>query len=430
MAPMPKKAPSIASLVRITKALPKTTPAKAHGLVLEAFSIAALAGDVVRARRLLDVLYILPPLKSPVHALSTHAVDVYCAAAGFGDLGKGEPTHRWALVSGGTHVERVAAIELGVRRRVAGNHYRQDDALDWRARPRTDPWHVVGRWTEVQALVHPDTMSPKNDRVALALMDALLADWPSAERGAGYGAEIVVGLDLAFRLGERATAQRWLAAQGERILHERSFYELVCHPTLAKEMVLGFFRPLERASPEELGTHLDAVVDATSRLANAAPAPAKKTPKVQRRRVACEYSQVHLEPSELDAVERDQVYFQKKGDSERGVSLFLTKAGIVAPRDTEYVEAEVTLGGSAPAVPPPGAVQSVAFPLRVRGPLVLRSVTSGDDEHVPLDVAPGDYDVLAAFFPPKATPKTQRALRRFRLEIGFFPSRRPSRKAG
>lgn len=419
---MPKKAPSIAALERITKALPKTKPAKAHGLVLEAFSIAALAGDVARARRLLDALYSLPPLASPVHALSTHAVDVYCAAAGFGDLGKGEPTHQWALVSGGTHEERVVAIKLGVRRRVATNAYAKNDSLDWRTKPRTDPWHTIGRWTEIQALVHPDTMSPEKDREALALMDALLADWPSAERGAGYGAEIIVALDLAFRLGERTIAERWLVAQGERIVRERSFYELVCHPTLAKEMVRGFFRPLEKANPGELATHLDAVVDGTIALANAAPAPTKKTPKVQKRRVACEYSQVHLEPSELDAAERDQVYFQKKGDSERGVSLFLTKAGIVTPSDTECVDAEVKLGGSAPEASPPGAIQSVVFPLRVRGPLVLRSATSGEDEHDPLDVPPGDYDVLAAFFPPKATPKTQRALRRFRLEIGFFPN--------
>lgn len=419
---MPKKARSLVSLARITRALPKTKPRRAHGLVLEAFSIAALAGDVARARRLLDALYRLPLMKSPVNALSTHAVDVYCAAAGFGDLGRGEPRFRRALASGGTLAERVVAIELGVRRRVATGAYTASGPRDWRSIPRSNYWHVIGRWTEIEALVHPDSMSPEKDREALALMEVVLADWPSDHRGPGYGAEIIVALDLAFRLGERATAARWFAAHGYRILRENRFYEVVCHPTLAKEMVHGFFRPLEKAKPEELASHLDAVIDAAITLASApSPAP-KKTPKIQRRSLWCDYDQVYLEPAELDAVESAQLFFDAKDDSERYVSLFLTKAAIVTPSEIGFVEAEVSIAKSAPSVPPPGAVQHVVFPLRVRGPLVLSSVTSGEDEHDALDVAPGDYDVLAAFFPPKIIPKTHRARRRIRLRITFCPS--------
>lgn len=427
---MAKKPRSIATLERVVKKLAKTKPEKAHSLAFEAFEVAALAGDVASARKLLDALFSLPALKQPVHALSTHAVDVYCAAAGFGDLGKGKPAHTWALVHDGTLPERVTAIERGVRARIAMDAYSDEIPIDdrWRTMKRADPMRQLGRWRTIQQLAHPERATQGTLRDAFTRMDELLADWPADERGAGYGRELVLALDLALRQGERETADRWLAAHGQRVHDESLFFELVCHPTVATAMVEGFFRRLETASSEDLTAHLDAVAAALRALATTADAARPKTedrakpPKVQRRRVSAEYSQVHLEPAERDAAEREQVFFQVKGDGERGMSLFATMVGIATPSDTEYVDTEIRFEAKAPRIPPPAAVQAVAFPLRVRGPLVLRSATQSEDDDEPFDAPPGDYDVLAAFHPPKTKPKKRDPLRRFRLEIVFCPT--------
>jgi len=281
MLAMPKKPASLSALERITKKLATTKPEKAHALVYDAFAIAALAGDTRSARRLLHALFALPPLKEPVHALSTHGVDVYCAAAGFGDLGGGKPTHRWALVHDGTHAERVAAIEQGVRARVTSDHYSEAVPIDdsWRTKRPNDPWRAIGRWRALQRLVAPDRATAAGDREAIGRMEELLADWPAEERGPGYGAELVVALDLALRQGERATAERWLAMHGRRLLDEPLFWDLVCHPTIAKAMVDGLFRPLEDAKPAELAKQLDAVADATYALVKGGPAPKDPAPK-------------------------------------------------------------------------------------------------------------------------------------------------------
>jgi len=139
------------------------------------------------------------------------------------------------------------------------------------------------------------------------------------------------------------------------------------------------------------------------------------------RRVSCEYAQVHLEPASLDDVEQQQVYFQEDGDSERGMSLFPTMVGIGTPKDTDYVDAQISLAKRVPgAADWEGAAQVVTFPLTVRGPLVLRSVAGNDDD--PLLVPPGAYDVLARFSPKKA-PRASEAsgLRVFSLTLSFHP---------
>jgi hypothetical protein len=145
--------------------------------------------------------------------------------------------------------------------------------------------------------------------------------------------------------------------------------------------------------------------------------PPTATPRVQKRRVTCEYSQVHLGPETLDAVEKGHVHFQKPDDSAKGMSLFPTMVGIATPTDTDYVDAEISL--STETTPKlDGAIQAVAFPLTVRGPLVLSSAT-GDDAD-PLVIPSGTYDVLARFVPKKVTEKT--ALRTFTLLLSFHPA--------
>jgi hypothetical protein len=152
----------------------------------------------------------------------------------------------------------------------------------------------------------------------------------------------------------------------------------------------------------------------------------KKTPKVQKRRVSAEYSQIHLEPDELDATEFEQVYFQEETDSARGMSLFATKVGIATPSETDYVDAEITIAECAHDAPGSASnltnvVQAVEFPLIVRGPLVLRSV-SGDEQDA-FNVAAGSYSVLARFFAKKAPRASAAAgLRVFKLALTFHRS--------
>jgi len=71
-----------------------------------------------------------------------------------------------------------------------------------------------------------------------------------------------------------------------------------------------------------------------------------------------------------------------------------------------------------------GAAQVVAFPFVVRGPLVLKNVTSNDDD--PLLIPLGTYDVLALFTPKKAPrASAASALRVFSLALSLHPKGAP-----
>lgn len=432
---MAKRAKSIVALERIAKKLPATKPEKAHPLVYEAFKIAALAGDVPSARAVLHAMMELPPAKDVVHALSTHAIDVFCHVAGLGDLTHGRPTHRWALVTEGTLDERVRAIDRGARYRVThvayGDEFPKDDA--WQKKKPGNPQRTIDRWLRIQLFAHPDHATKSTELEALARLEELLADWPRDERGAGYGQELVLAFELAFRFGREAKASEWLVKHGFRVREESLEDVLLCFPAIAARMAEGFFRPLESASPTELAQALGEVAAATRLLAKQvtsmatgdAPAAKKKAPKVEKRRVSCEYSQLHLEPAERTTEEDQQVFFQDERESAQGMSIFPTKVGIASPSDTELALVSVVNEPRAmDASIAPDAAQAVAFPIAVRGPLVLRSVSDDDGDLEPLAIPPGQYDVLAVFTPPKtkASSKTDHALRRFALSLSFRPA--------
>jgi hypothetical protein len=91
--------------------------------------------------------------------------------------------------------------------------------------------------------------------------------------------------------------------------------------------------------------------------------------------------------------------------------------GIETPSDTDYVDAEVTLSDD-DVVALEGVVRAVAFPLVVRGPLLLSSVSGGEDEV--LEIPSGTYDVVARFVPKKAPKASASAgLRVFALLLMF-----------
>lgn len=421
---MARAHPVVAALGKLAKQIAKAAPEKRHASVHQAFLIAALAGDRERARVLAEALGRgapgMPPAKKVITALSTHALDVWCHAAGLGDLSGGKPTHDYAFVKEGSLDERVKAIESGVRARVTANAYAGDYPKDdsWRDRPAGDPWRFNDRWRRVQWLAMPDNATKANELDALERLREILGEWGPTTRGAGYGSEIVLAIDVALRHGAKADAASWIETHAEKLRESLSAETAMCFPAIAEEMVRGGFRAAIGVAEKDLAAAF-APIEAALGAAVEAPASPKKVPAVQKRTVTCEYSQVHLEHVELTAEEREQVFFQLDDDSKRGMSLFATRVGIATPGDTEDVRASIRIEPTTKhsKADLDGAVQAVAFPLEVRGPLVLRSVSSDDDADEPLVVPPGRYDVLAVFTnekKPKGSP-----LRRFDLALSF-----------
>lgn len=226
-------------------------------------------------------------------------------------------------------------------------------------------------------------------------------------------------MDLALRNGKKGLVPKWLAAHGHRFESEGFLLQTAwCLPAVAKALVGGALREVVALSGAEIAAAVD-VLDAAVEQALAADAKPAAASKVIKRRVGCEYSQVHLGPEKLDAKEQKQIHFQKKDDSARGMSLFPTMVGIATPNETDYVDAVIELSKERSAKID-GATQAVTFPITVRGPLLLASATGGEDDA--FDLPKGDYDVLARFVPKKAPKASEEAgLRVFALHLTFHP---------
>ena len=406
-------------LLQLAKDLGKARPKARHRLLFEAFEVVAAAGSVKHASALLDWAY-GPRSPAPTEvatALSTAAIDGFCYAAGLGDRTRGLPRHERTVTSHGPLAERVREAEQTVRGRLTMNAY--GDAMPstdaWMNKPPNDRWRSIDRWRRIQRLVQEGREADALDRLV-----SLLGEQSADERGAGYGDELVLALDLALRLGREELIGGWLTRHGHRFESEGLLLQLsLCLPLVAAKLAEGLLRATIGLSEQDLDAAM-AALDAALTLSNAA-LPVKAAVQVQKRRVSCEYSQVHLQPESLDEAELSQVFFQKPDDSQQGMSLFPTKVGIATPSDTDYVDAEITLSDERePALA--DVVQAVAFPLVVRGPLVLASVSS-DGEEEPLAIPPGTYDVLARFVPKKAPKASASAgLRVFALRLSFHPT--------
>jgi hypothetical protein len=80
----------------------------------------------------------------------------------------------------------------------------------WSALP--SPQRNIPRWRWIQRLARPSDGAPASTEVAA--LDALVSyldDWDPASRGVGYGAELVLALDLALRHGRPELVPGWLA---------------------------------------------------------------------------------------------------------------------------------------------------------------------------------------------------------------------------
>lgn len=405
-------------LARLAKELAKASPKKIHRVLFDAFEIVAATGDVARTRTLIDWMYGRAPAPLEVaSALSTQAIDGFCAAAKLGDRTAGLPQHPRSEVAQPPLATRVKAAGAMARERVLGNSYGGEMPTDdsWQKLKPSDAWRAIDRWRRIQALA-----AGGEEREALERLDALLEDWSADARGAGYGDELVLALDLALRNGKEARIPAWLERHGVRFADEAFLIQTaLCLPAVAAFIAGGGLRDVIGLSDGDLATAMK-TLDAAFPAPAAQKAAPTKAPKVQKRRVSAEYSQVHLGPETLTEAEKAQVHFQKKTDSERGMSLFSTMVGIATPNETDYVDAEITLSSSA-KVDLSGVAQAVSFPLEVRGPLLLSSVSGDDDD--PLSIPNGSYDVLARFVAKKAPKASAEAgLRVFSLLLSFHPA--------
>ncbi|WP_224240961.1 protein kinase family protein [Hyalangium gracile] len=410
-----KVSPYAKRLAGLAKTIAKAKPEKLHPLLFDAFVVVAATGDAKRAARVLDWMYGRVPAPTQVaHVLSTQAIDGFCAAAGLGDRTKGLPAQGKVT---GSLAERVKRAELQVRERVTANAYDGNPPKDDAWEKKEEPWRTIDRWRRIQTLA-----AAKKEQDALTRLVGYLADLDSKANGAGYGDELVLGLDLALRNGGEQYIPGWLDRHGHRFASSPGLLlGMFCLPAVATAVAKGLLTGTIGLSTRELDEALDAIEEALEKVMKPARTAPKPAAKVQRRRVSAEYSQVQLEPAELNSQEQKQVHFQKKSDHTRGMSLFPTMVGIATPPETVYVDAEITVvDGARNSVDPKDAVQAVAFPLNVRGPLLLRSATGTEDD--PFVIPNGDYDVLASFFEKKA-PRASAGMRVFRLELSFHPAK-------
>jgi len=417
--PGPRKSHHARELAQRLKAVAKTRPDQLYAELFRVFLLFAGAGDSSRASQLLSWMYgpRVPAPKAIPSVWSTFAIDGFCAAAGLGERTQGLPA-RTPGAPPGTLAERVARGAALVGQQLAADYANttgyapEDDS--WRTRPLSDPMRRVDQWGRIQR-----AMRNNQERDALARLVSYLDELTTHDRGAGYGQELILALELALRHGEAGRVPAWIGRHGHRFAEAFVLESALCLPGLASAIAHGLLTETFGLSDAERANALGAL-DAALETALAA-ALIKKVPKLQKRRVSCEYAQVHLEPASLDDVEKQQIYFQQDGDSERGMSLFPTMVGIGTPKDTDYVDAQISVVKGVPSAADwDGAAQVVTFPLTVRGPLVLRSVAGNDDD--PLLVPLGAYDVLARFTPKKA-PRASEAsgLRVFSLALSFHP---------
>ena len=412
---MPKKPKNwfVEDLQDVTKDLRKVRADRIGRVLFGAFTHFAFAGDVERSGTLLDAMLATAKTSTGKHGpdylhasvFVPHLVDVVSDAAKLGDRKGGE----------GSHASRVRAGELMAR------WWLTQDGWSGTAIPKEGSWlgkkdarsRQIDHWRYIQSLARPtdDGKDAKTEKKALASFEAYEAAWGPEERGAGYGNELVLGLDLALRHGREDLARKWRERQAHRFGESFQVEAALTLPSLARAAFDGWFAPVIAVSDAERASLYEAIMEVvTSRAAETPAVKQKPVPRVQKRVVDASYSQFYLEHlAEEDVVE----YFQDKRESAQGMSIFPSRVGIATPSDTLEVAVEVSVAPKPTALPK--VVQSVAFPFTVGGPLVLRSVADEDVDE-PIVIPPGRYDVCVQFALKKAGN-----LRVFRAVMDFCP---------
>ena len=403
-------------LERVVTDLAKAKPVKVYPLLHQAFVVFAGAGEFARAGSIIRLAYDarLPRPSKPVDFLGTGPMDAVCVVAELGDLTKGEPVAKHLAGANGL-TARVKAGERFVRGRIVREK--------WSNRPRpSGHWSGldgIDLWLTVQRLA-----AGGNTDEAFPALTKYMDAWCASpdDRGAGYGDEILMAIDLAVLHGATDHLERWISAVGRHLFHA-SFHipEALCLTTAAGAIGNGLLAPLLGLPAQEAERRFRAIEAAVAQLIAAPDVPDEHDPtKPVRRQVSAPYSQFSLE----HATSPDgEVFFQDARENAQGMSIFGSKVGIATPGETATCTVTIRLRPDAPADGVEDAVQAVAFPFTVAGPLFVRSVFGDDDEDDEVVLPHGAYDVLARFFPARASKADAEAgLRVFRVALDFHRS--------
>lgn len=417
---MPKtKNPQVAALEAVATKLGKAKPDKAYALLHGAFLVYAAAGDAAHADAIVQRIYdgALPKPTKLIHVFGTGPIDGFAFAAKLPDRTGGEP--RAHHVPPGTPLaERVRMTEGLVRHRLTGDAYGQFPP------PKQEWTELEGRelWRKAQILARPTTddgAPSATEADALAALTKYVDRWcdAPAERGAGYGQELVLAIDVALRHGARAAVDRWVAALGSKLLEHVE--DALCLPAIAAAIHDGLLKRvvgLDAREAEALFESIDAAAVALART----PPKAEPAGKPTVRRVSAQYSQFSIGHATAPPGE---VFFQDPRENAQGMSIFPTQVGIATPAETSECIVELAVASKRPSKNGPSAVQSVAFPFTVRGPLFVRSaIGGGDDEDREVILPHGTYDVLVRFFIAQAAKEDAAVgLRAFRVALDFLP---------
>jgi hypothetical protein len=403
------------TLSALARQLGKASIKKAREPLEQAFVILAACGDVPRTEELLRWMHASDVPSETWHALSQSAVDVFCHVAGLPDYTKGKSINEQSMWTGLEETmplaERVPRHDTYMRWRLA-DYLEKKPTLDWKKLKGEKLW-VAAR---TLAALKPDNITrPDTELEALAALDKYLTGFDTAY---GHGSELPLALDLALRHGKAELVPKWFEAMGSE-LHEYIEHYDVLPACLSIEAVAraivedGLLQPVVGLTEPQRESALRNLETA---LGTARANAGKKAPAVQKRAVTIEYNQLYLEPETLSPEELEQVYFQDARETDQGFSLFATKAAIGTPSDALECHVEVSLATTVPELG--DAIRAVAIPLDVRGPMQLRSVSSGD-ENDPLQIPLGRYDILARFH--AVTKKSKGPLEKFRVSLTLHP---------
>lgn len=403
-------------LERVVTKLATSKPKKAYPLLHQAFVVFAGAGRLAHAEAVIRLAYDprLPRPSKPVDILGTAPMDAICVVGDFGDLTKGEPNTEYLARANGL-AARVQAGGLLVRGDLVRDAYPHSPRPSghWSTLAGTDLWRTI------QILAVDGTAGE-----AFAALTKYMDSWCETpeERGAGYGKEIILALDFAVHLDATQHLERWIAAVGRHLVLYTTYRvaQALCLTGVAGAIGGGLLAPLFDLSDEDADRHLRAIEAAVAQLIAAPEIPSEYDPTTPtRREVSGIYSQFSLEHENPP---RHEVFFQDAREFDQGMSIFGSQVGIATPNETASCTVEIQLRRDPAPTSFEDAVQAVAFPFTVKGPLFVRSATGGDEDD-PVVLPHGTYDVLARFFPaPAPEHEAEVGLRVFRVALDFHPA--------
>jgi hypothetical protein len=145
------------------------------------------------------------------------------------------------------------------------------------------------------------------------------------------------------------------------------------------------------------------------------PEPIK--PPVWKHTLFVSYGQFYVEPLRPD---RQTMYFQEEGESDQGFSAFPRQVAFETPQGECDCRVEVGFSSKMPSVAT--ATQAVVAPLLVdtADGLCLRTVFDRRNRFR-LQVPPGEYDVMARFYPARGA-KHDACIGRWRAVLTFMPA--------